>query len=214
MISLEDMTSLFKLISAYLKKDIKCYAFGGNAMMYYGYKGATKDVDIIFEDERSKSEFVSALKELGYSKTSLVTIYSEKHQKDKNKPEIYTKGDERFYIFVRNIFLTKLSKAMTERTYGRFDFIMKENTLSVMVLSKEDIILLKSVTNREKDFDDILNIIEKENNINWGLIVDEAIWQGNHGDKRIILDLEETMQRLKEKILIKKELFDRLSKSI
>ena len=214
MISLEDMTSLFKLISAYLKKDIKCYAFGGNAMMYYGYKGATKDVDIIFEDERSKSEFVSALKELGYSKTSLVTIYSEKHQKDKNKPEIYTKGDERFYIFVRNIFLTKLSKAMTERTYGRFDFIMKENTLSVMVLSKEDIILLKSVTNREKDFDDILNIIEKENNINWGLIVDEAIWQGNQGDKRIILDLEETMQRLKEKILIKKEFFDRLSKSI
>ena len=44
MINTQDQDQLFKLISNYLDKDITCYALGGTAMMYYGFKNITKDI--------------------------------------------------------------------------------------------------------------------------------------------------------------------------
>ncbi len=214
MIDTESMNDLFKLISRHLTKDISCYAFGGNAMMYYGYKNATKDIDIIFEDEDSKDEFIRAIRLLGYEKKSLLKIYSPELIKEQNKPVMFSKGDERFDIFLKQVFQTKLSDDMKKRVYGRFDFVMKDNTLTVFVLGKQDIILMKSITQRERDFDDVRMIIEKEREIDWQAITDEAIWQAEHGDKWVILDLEETMQKLKEYTLIKKEFFDKLQKAI
>ena len=43
MLSCQDQDALLKLLSKQLQKDITCYAFGGNAMMFYGYKDETKD---------------------------------------------------------------------------------------------------------------------------------------------------------------------------
>ncbi|MFQ5474207.1 MAG: hypothetical protein ACE5DM_00050 [Candidatus Nanoarchaeia archaeon] len=206
MIELENMNDLFKLISRNLRKDILCYAFGGNAMMHYGYKNATKDIDLIFDEKDAMEGFVRAIRLLGYKKESAPGLYP----KEKNKPIMYTRGDERFDLFLKEVFQTRLSKSMIYRTFGRFDFSMKDNTLTVFVLSKEDIILMKSITQRERDFDDILTIVEHETNINWKLIVEEALWQADHGDGWVILDLEETLQRLKRYTLIKKEHFEML----
>jgi hypothetical protein len=214
MIELNDLNELFKLISRSVQKNLVCYAFGGNAMMHYGYKNATKDIDIIFDENPSREEFIRAIRILGYEKKSLLKIYSQELLKEKNKPELYSRGDERFDIFFESIFQTKLSKAIKERAYARLDFAAKENTLTVFVLSKEDIILLKSVTQREKDFDDILTIVEREKEINWKVIVDEAVWQAKHGDKWAVVDLEQTFNRLKRHTLIKKEYFDVLYKAV
>ncbi len=213
MINIEDMNSLFRLISRNLKKDITCYAFGGNAMMYCGYKTTTKDIDIIFEDKESLDEFIRSLKLLGYTKMSLMKIYIPELTKEKDKPVMFSKGDERFDLFLKQVFQTKLSPAMKDRLHARFDYMEKDNTLTVNVLGKHDIILMKSITQRERDFDDVRTIAEKDD-IDWKVIVDEAIWQAKHGDKWVILDLEETLQRLKEHVLIKKEHFSRLHKAV
>lgn len=210
MITTEDQDALFRLISKYLKRDIQCYAFGGNAMMYFGYKTTTKDIDIIFENESERKEFVKAIELLGYKKMSIIAIYPEELAKEKAKPEMYTRGDERFDLFVKKIFQTTLSDGMKKRFFARHDFIIDTWTLSVFVLSKEDIIFLKSITRRERDFDDIKTIVEKERNINWDSIVDEALSQAKQGDHWAIIDLEETLQRLKNITFIKKQYFDRL----
>lgn len=214
MIELNDMNELFKLISRSIQKDLVCYAFGGNAMMHYGYKNATKDIDLVFDENSSREEFIRAIKLIGYEKKSPLKIYVPELLKEKNKPEMYSRGDERFDIFFESIFQTKLSKVMKEKAYARLDFAAKENTLTVFVLSKEDIILLKSVTQREKDFDDILTIVEREKEINWKVIVEEVVWQARHGDKWVVLDLEQTFNRLKRHTLIKKEYFDALYKAV
>jgi len=210
MIQQEDQESLFRLISSYVKKDVVCYAFGGTAMMYYGYKTATKDIDLLFADEDDNNTFIEAINVLGYKRMSMVSVYVEALTKEKRKPEMFTRVDERFDLFVKYVFQTIFRDEMRKRFFARHDYTMSKNTLSVFVLSKEDIIFLKSITQREKDFDDILTIVQKDNNINWDLIINEARWQSRHGDGWAIMDLEQTMQRLKNIIFLKKEYFDRL----
>ncbi len=210
MINIEDQETLFKVISQKLKKDLNCYAFGGNAMMYYGYKNATKDVDILFETEEERKEFVRVLLDIGYKRIGLSGIYSETQIKDPHKPEMYMFKDERFDLFMGKIFRMHLSNGMKKRVWGKYEYRLSEKVFTVYVLAKEDIILLKSVTNRERDFDDILLIIDKEKGIDWDAIIDEAIEQYNLGNEWMVLDMEECLQKLKKQTYIKEEYFDRL----
>lgn len=210
MIQQEDQENLFRLISSYIKKDIVCYAFGGTAMMYYGYKTATKDIDILFDAAEACNAFIDAICLLGYKRASMISVYPTNLNKEKRKPEMFTRGDERFDLFLNYVFQTVFRKEMRQRFFARHDYTMGINTLTVFVLSKEDIIFLKSITRREKDFDDIVTIVQRENNINWDLIIEEARWQSKHGDGWAIMDLEETMQRLKKIIFLKKEYFEKL----
>ena len=210
MITKTDQDELFRLIGMDLKRDVICYAFGGNAMMYYGYKGATKDIDLLFEHTKDREAFVEALVDLNYVRMSLKSIYPERLEKDSKKPQMYTRGDERFDLFVGSIFRTVFSTTMKERFWGKFEFTGGKYTLTVFVLAKEDIIFLKSVTHRERDFDDIQTIVNKEKSLNWELIIGEAIWQYHQGNDWGVLDLEETLEKLKKTTYIKKEYFDRL----
>ena len=66
MINTEYQEALFKLISNYLKKDIHCIAIGGTAMMIKNYQNTTKDIDLVFKNEKDRESFISAIKELGY----------------------------------------------------------------------------------------------------------------------------------------------------
>ncbi len=212
MIGNEDQEQLLKLISRKIKKNVSCYAFGGNAMMFYGYKSATKDIDLVFENLRDKTVFIDAIKSLGYERKSLLNIYNEDRIKNPHKPEIYSRGDERFDLFVKKIFQTELSENMKKNIFGRHEFIEKNRILTVNILSKETLVLLKAITERENDFNDILTICEKDK-IDWNFVIDEAISQSKKGDKWILLALEETMQKLKERIFIKQELFKRIYRS-
>ena len=210
MIQQEDQENLFRLISSYIKKDVVCYSFGGTAMMYYGYKTTTKDIDLLFDTEGTRDTFIDAILVLGYKRMSMVSVYPANLINEKKKPEMFTRGDERFDIFLKNVFQTTFREEMKKRFFARHDYTMGKNTLTVFVLSKEDLIFIKSITRREKDFDDIITIVQRESNVNWNLIIEEALWQSKHGDGWAILDLEETMQRLKKIIFLKKEYFKRL----
>ena len=48
MINLEEQIGLFKIIGSQLKSKAECIAIGGSAMMFYGTKLTTKDVDLVF----------------------------------------------------------------------------------------------------------------------------------------------------------------------
>ena len=77
--------------------------------------------------------------------------------------------------------------------------------LRIKILADEDLVLLKAITARQADYDDIETIFENNKEISWDIIIDEAIDQGLKGDGFIILDLEETMRKLKHSFVIKKE---------
>ncbi len=176
MINVEDQNELFKLIASYLKKDISCIAIGGTAMMFSGYKNTTKDIDLVFQNNKDRDNFIDAIKELGYKEISLIKIYDKKRLKSKTKPKIFTRGEERFDLFTKDVFGFKLE--LNNNFIEKDDFIDK-NELNIYILPKEYLILLKSITNREKDYEDIETIIKIEKEINWELIINEAINQKN-----------------------------------
>jgi hypothetical protein len=179
MINTQDQEELFRLIADYLEEDIKCVAIGGTAMMFQGYKTTTKDIDLVFQNQN--------------------------RIKNNNKPLLYSRGDERFDLFLKDVFGFEIE---FDKFVQRHDFIGKKE-LIVFTLSKEYLILLKAITNREKDYEDIETIVKIEKNMDWNIIIDAAI------PKRkqivwILHDLEETMQKLKKIVFIKKENFDKI----
>jgi hypothetical protein len=207
MIDTKDQEYLFKLIADYLKSDIECIAIGGTAMMFYGYKTTTKDIDLVFKNNIDRKTFIGAIEELGYKQSSLKFIYNKKILNNKNKPLIYTRGDERFDLFVKDVFGFEID---FKKFSQRHDFIGKKE-LIILTALKEDILILKSVTNRDKDYEDIETIAKIEKDLNWNYILNEAIKKSvNH--PWILIDLEEKMQKLKNVIFIKKEYFDKIYK--
>jgi len=48
MINFDEQSDLFKLIGSSLGKKVECFVIGGSAMMFYGAKAETKDVDLVF----------------------------------------------------------------------------------------------------------------------------------------------------------------------
>ncbi len=210
MLTTQNQEELFTLISKGLHRKLVCYAFGGNAMMYYGYKDETKDVDILFEQEEERTEFRRRLEELGYKETSPVTIYIPEKLRDKNRPLMLVRDDGgRFDLFVQKIFHTLLSPSMKENVFAVHEF-RGQQTLSVKVLRKEHIVILKAVTSRENDFRDILTIISREKNFDWPFLLEEVRWQHAHGDGWVLLDVEEMMKRLKEYVFIPERWFKEL----
>jgi hypothetical protein len=207
MINTQDQEQLFKLIADYLEKDLTCIAIGGTAMMFKGYKNTTKDIDIVFQTTKDREVFIEAIEQLGYKQIAIGNIYDEKRKTHKNKPLMFSRGDERFDLFVKDVFGFVLSfkqEVMSEK----IDVIGKQE-MSIHLLSKETLVLLKAITGREKDYEDIETILEIEKNIGWKELVKQAIGQRKN-NKWILIDLEETMQKLKKKFFIKQEHFKRI----
>lgn len=205
MINVTDQEELFKLIADYLENDIQCTAIGGTAMMFLGYKTATKDIDLVFASKVQRDIFIEAIKELGYSQTALSGIYDERKKKHSGKPVMYSRGDERFDLFVKDVFGYVVE---TTRIVERRDFIGKRE-LTLLVLPKEELVLLKAVTGRERDFEDIQDILRIEKNLDWNMIVDMAIRQ-KKVNEWILIDLEECLQRLKKITFIPEKHFKKI----
>ncbi|MBU1975781.1 MAG: hypothetical protein KKG59_05240 [Nanoarchaeota archaeon] len=203
MINTQDQEQLFTLIANYIDKDIICTAIGGTAMMFSGYKNATKDIDLVFDSDADRKIFIKAIEQLGYKEKSLTMVYDHKRKSHANKPKMYSRGEERFDLFVKTVFGFIMDTQLEQRQ----EFIGKKDMI-VNIPSPELLILLKAITRREKDHEDILTIIQKES-IDWGVIVTLAIKQKKNNEW-ILLDLEETMQQLKKVTFIKKKFFDQI----
>lgn len=209
MINTKDQEQLFKLIADYLKKDIVCVAIGGTAMMFMGYKNTTKNIDLVFDSEKERDTFIAAIEELGYKEKPLADVYDEKRKKHSGKPRMYTRGDERFDLFVKDVFGYEISTSdeFTERR----DYLGK-NEFTIHLLAKEDLIVLKAITQREKDHEDIETIIKIEKDIDWSLVIEKTITQAKNNEW-LLIDLERTLQELKEITFIPSKHFTKLYKA-
>jgi len=204
MITHKDQLELFRLIATKIDKDIVVYAFGGTAMMFYGYKEETKDIDLLFMTEEEKKVFIDAIEKLGYSETSLMTIYIPEKLRDPHRPVMYKRDESRFDLFVKKIFRTVLSPNMVDDKYAVHDFTGKF-LLRLIVFRTEHIVLLKAITERDKDFEDILTIIKKDKNFEWQYFIDEVLWQAKHGNSWAVYDVEKMLLELKKYIFIEEK---------
>lgn len=188
MIEIKEHTELFKLVGERLKSPVECMAIGGSAMLFYGLKTATKDVDIVFFSQGDLDSFIRILIESGFSRK----IIGDGKPK-KGIPIVMERGDARLDLFPESVFHFIISSDMKERVKQKHEF----DNLTVGIISHEDIIVLKSVTDREGDRTDVKNIVAKLD-VTWDSIIKEVQWQSDNGDKAFTVYLFDFLEDLKE----------------
>lgn len=193
MIGPGEQLELFGLIGRTLKKKVECYAIGGTALMFFGMKNATKDIDLVFDEESRRKLLAGALKQLGFGKPRTGTEIYRHSKAIREPPVLLERQDTRFDLFLRDIVSFILSPGIKKGVKERHRF----GNLVINVVSPEHIFLLKSATDRKGDLDDARTIAESHN-IDWGVVMDEAEWQTEHGRKVFVVYLYDFLEDLKE----------------
>lgn len=190
MIDLTRQNELFISIGRKLKRKIEGYLIGGSAMMYYGIKETTKDIDLVFLNKDDRNNVLNVLYDLGFSERSTKLLYIKKK---KNVPILMELGESRVDLFLKKIICFEFSKDMINRTKKVYDY----GNLIIKVVSLEDIILLKCATERAGDRSDAKDILEKVN-VNWDIIIQESLSQTKEGQEIFPVFLYDFLTELKE----------------
>jgi len=147
------------------------YVAGGTAMAVVGLKEGTKDIDVVVESADDMARLKEALARLGYSKPnqSLEVAY----QQMEAGAILENEDGFRWDVFER-IVAGKFHLSPGMRSRARTYEISSEKQ-PVKFLSMEDVFLMKSVTEREGDLEDMAKIAQS--GIDWEIIVRECGWQ-------------------------------------
>lgn len=204
MITVDQQQKLLLNVARRLARKITVYAIGGTAMMFLGFKDATLDIDLVFEDKRDCTVFKEAAKSLGYLEMDAINIYGAR----RNIPEILKLDDERLDLFVREVIDFIFSENMKQRAEQICQF---RDNLILKIANPHDILLMKCATDRIKDKDDARRIINSTK-INWDIVIDEARKQIGLGKERAAFDLGCFLEDLKIKmdLDIPQEVLDKL----
>lgn len=167
---LADLQAVGKKIS----KEITVYLIGGCAMCLRELKLNTKDVDAIFVSKHELKLFEKELLSLGYKITVNVDVVYEKLGAYSILRHSENAGFDLFHTKVCNMLI--LSEDMKKRAtdYGTFD------KLTVKLLSNEDIVLFKAITDRPRDIDDMELLIKGKVDFDWDVIKNECKGQAQH----------------------------------
>ena len=140
----------------------------------------------------------------GFKEGDARIVYKEKI----NTPVVLFFEGDRLDLFLSKIITSTFSEEMQKRAKQIHEF---DKNLIIKVADVHDILIMKAVTGRSKDNDDIIEIIKNET-INWNLIIGEAKSQIKLGNIRAILDIGTTLEKLKNenKATIPDFIFDSL----
>ena len=196
MVGFDEQKKLFGLIGKTLKSKVECFVVGGSAMMFYTFgKTVTKDIDIVLKTDKDRNELTDALKDIGFEEFVKPT--------KAGNPSRLRFRDSIFDLFSGSVIRIRVSDNMLKKAVQRAEF----GNLGVLVASPEYIILSKSMTDREGDRKDVIDII-KDSNVNWDVIIEEAEWQSkNNPDVAFGLYLFDFLEELEDerKIVLPKQ---------
>jgi len=208
MININAQEILFNQIGRDLPKKLSAYCIGGTAMMLRGFKGETRDIDIVFDKERDRNLFIETLEKQDFKKDEKRVI--ETYGLKKNTPTMLRleSGDFIFDLFLNKIISSVFSDGMKNRATQTHEF---GGNLIIKVADPSDILIMKSVTAREKDNEDIIEIINKTK-LDWDIIIEEAKEQVRLGNEEAILGLGEKLEKLvnSKAINVPQEVSDKL----
>lgn len=168
---------LFEKIGKGLQSKTRVFLIGGENMRIKGLKARTKDVDIIVESQKDYNSIVDVLKKLGYQPKINMDFSTEDLRL---YPSIILEHptQSRIDLFTRKILRTL---SLSEKMISRADLLDFDN-LRLGLLKNEDIFLLKSVTSREGDIQDMAALVNliyvadglfQQNDFDWNIVWDE-----------------------------------------
>ncbi len=189
MISIEDQNQLLIQIGNKLPEEIIIYAIGGTAMMFLGLKDATRDIDLVFTDEKEKEIFREVAISLGYKKMDSTIVYGVQN----NRPEMITLGTSHLDLFSLDVIDFIFSENMQERATPIHQF---GKNLKLKIADKHDIIIMKCATRRMKDEADIISIVKNNHPIGWDMVIEEIKLQVDLGKDNAFVEMGHVVERL------------------
>jgi len=173
-----------------ITQKIDIYLIGGAVLLYHDAKPGTKDIDLIVN---SKEEYESLINTLKKNDFALEKPTREYHKL--NIENILIKDNYRFDIFNKivcnNLFLS-------ENMIKRAKLIKEYKNIRLFTCSLEDILVFKSITDRDGDIDDCQSIART--NPDWNIVLEEIIYQTKKSGKDVwITWFEERLNLLEDR---------------
>ncbi len=186
----KQIEGLFEEIGKELQTPAHCFVLGGAMLLYHGMKSVTKDIDLVVEKRPEFSAMEIILKELSFQGKIPTLQYQ-----NLNLSQIFIRDDFRIDLFHRTICKGfSLSPGMIERS----TLVLTFNNLKVSLCSKEDVFMLKTLTEREGDLDDCISLATE--GVDWKVILQELKYQmESSGNKIWITFVAERLDLLQEK---------------
>ncbi len=196
----------FRTLEPKLKRRVTIHAIGGFVMAAKGLKVGTKDIDVILEDEKQFTALVEGLRVVGYHVVS-EPVMEKVYRKLAAQAILENQEGFRWDIFLRVVAnkLT-LSEPMKERA-GPY---INDGKLVVRTLSKGDIFLLKGVTERERDLEDMFRIARS--GIDYDAVYEECLLQSEMTGRIWETGLCDNCELLEEKYNLSVPFLSRLRK--
>lgn len=195
---------LFEDIGSKLTMPVNAYLFGGENMRKKGIKPRTKDCDMIVTEERHRKEFVKCLEKLGY-----IALNKLHFTKDDNRVDPFDIFEHPTRSRI-DLFKTRIAKKLllsdgmvkraTHENFGR---------LNLYSLSNEDLFILKAVTLREGDIQD-LGLIVQAGGFDWKTVWDELIAQEHDTKMNFSSSMLNSMDYLHEQTNVSPPFYRRL----
>ena len=169
-----EMEGLMTRLSESLESPVDLYMIGGGSMMYLGRKLFTKDMDMVVTSRREYDAIFGALTRMGfrsvrpgdgYGRMNLSSILEDDDGHRVDLCESRVCGKLRF------------SEAMAGRSVERFS----KGGLRLCTCAPEDILIFKSITEREGDAADCESIL-RATRIDWDAVLREVTDQVEDGE--------------------------------
>lgn len=208
-------------IALKVSSQVTFFVIGGLALINYGLKSATKDIDVIVGNKTELGTLTDALINGGYHLMDDYEI-SRPYQKMETARILENKEGFRWDIFLRQICG---ALTFTDTMKNRSKTLHKQGFLEAKIVSKEDIFLFKGITERDADLDDMRLIAESD--MDWKIIEQECqiqselsgrLWENALHSSTVNLrkkyKIHSPIEKTLEKIVEGKLSEDRLSKAI
>lgn len=184
-----DLIQSLESIGSKLTKKLRINLIGGCAMTFIAAKIATKDIDVVLRSTEDVKLLVKAMRDAGFDH---VRKLGKEYQTLGSWVIMERADGMRFDIFDKQVCgALEISNGMESRAR----FYKNFGNLDVYLMSPEDIMLFKGITDRKDDLDDMRILIERR--INWRIVEKECKSQRDGGkwaralvDK--LLELKET----------------------
>lgn len=190
---IEQIYDAFEKIDKSINKKINIYMIGGGVLLYYNLKKGTKDIDIIVNSKDEYNKLIKTLEKQDFKLEKPTREYVKL-----NLENILIKDNYRFDIFNK---IVCNSLFLSENMIKRAKLIKEYKNLKLFACSLEDILVFKSITDRDGDVDDCQSIARKKPN--WSIVFEEIKHQiEKSGNNVWITWFEERLNLLEDRNVI------------
>ena len=177
-------------LSRSVREPIHLYLLGGGSMMYAGLKYFTKDIDLVVRTEHEYDVCVEAMKRMGFRSIRPGAGYSRMNLSD------MLERDDGYRIDIFNDRVCgklRLSDGMVSRSSER----VRHEDVALSSCAMEDILIFKSITEREGDLEDSKAIITGTM-VDWNVFLTELEEQIETGEDVWITWIADRLGLLRE----------------